>query len=144
MPLTSNIDTVVRQLEDSLMPRFSEYARAIMSSDLGIATETCSNRHAPTVHVFGLSCRPIGTRDCELPRVALVVNIIAESKLCVYASIIWQTSLREWGLSAETRHYHKINGRNLVNFEREALSLLPALADEMHRCRAPVGNRAGA
>jgi hypothetical protein len=140
MPLTSNIDPVVEQLEASLMPKFSEFARAIMQSDVRIAAETCSNRHAPTVHVFGIACRPAGTRDYDLPRVALVVNVIAIRRLCFHASIVWQTSLREWALGmgsgATTRTYHGIGGRNLANFEREALSLLPSLAHELHRCRA--------
>jgi hypothetical protein len=135
MPLALNIDPIVERLEMSLMPWLVEFARAIMESNGRVTAETHSNRHAPSVHVFGISCRPIGTDIMDETTVALVVNVIAVTKLSFSASVVRQMPLRQWASAqpvAQTSSYHKFSNRAIAKFTRETLDLLPVLVRAGH------------
>jgi hypothetical protein len=142
-----NIDPIVERLERSLMPHFADFAAQIMRSDRNVLAQTFSNRHLPFVHVFGVSCRPIGTEVLDPTSVALVVSITAIKRLQLFAYITWQLPPACWtvgdGIEARTPVFHRFNAQTALKFEHAVRELLPELerATRQGRPKTPRQNQ---
>jgi len=118
-----NIDSVVERLEKSLVPELAGFARVLMKSNEGIITETVSLRHASCVHTLGLRCRPAGKNEFDPNTVALVVHVIAVTRLTLRGFV--QRQRLSASPEACTPVYHQFSDRKFAKFEQEVRDMFP-------------------